>query len=377
MHAIGKLQSHGLKWFMRRMVRELIRPTTRLGQYFKPMSSFYYFCVSKPIHFLIASAKGQNTSSKSTLYFFYDFEVEPITYDFVWALCVANAKREEFGLLFLQVILVPGSVQGLRKETLEYEQVMSYDMRMWRVYSILLASIKLLSCSCGITLCNTREEATLILKNQAGVVYPKQYNTTFPIPYEPELAVVYRQAVMSLRADNQAKAYVTGWLKQQAGNKKVLVITLRQYAHMPERNSNLAAWGRFANYVDKERFFVVFVPDTEEALQDVPQELNGVVFFHPACWNIGLRAALYELAYLNLGVNTGPMSLCWFNARCRYITFKAIVKNRPDTLAMIKEKGFIPDSNPAFANAFQKWVWAEDDFDTIVSEFEQMCHMLA
>ena len=96
-----------------------------------------------------------------------------------------------------------------------------------------------------------------------------------------------------------------------------------------------------------------------------------------ACWNIGIRAALYELAYLNLGVNTGPMSLCWLNARCRYITFKMITKNpSPASLENMSKNGFQFNEAPIFANAFQRWVWEDDEEKIISKEFNLMCQRL-
>ena len=198
MYAIEKLQQHGVKWFIRRVIRELIKPTTGVGLYLKPLSPLFYVFISKPANFIWTSFKFTDTV-KDTLYFFYDFDIEPITYDFVWALCVANARREELGLDFLQVVFVPGTIHGLRAESAKYNHVVNYDSRIWRIYSMLLPCIRLLSCRCGITLCATREEANFIMKNQAKFVYPREYNVTFPIPYSPEEAQLYGQKLLCLQ----------------------------------------------------------------------------------------------------------------------------------------------------------------------------------
>ncbi len=374
MMLIGKLRRNGFKWTARRVVREFIKPTTKVGQCFKPISPFLYYVVSKPLNYILS--KNKNVSS-DTLYFFYDLEVEPITYDFVWALCVANAKRKELGLKVLHVVLVPGELDGLRREAPEYDMVIDQDSRRWRVNAILLSSIRLISCQYGITFCASRKDAEFIRTKQACFIYPSKYNVTFPVPYEPELAVVYGQSCMALSADSQSKKYVSSWLKDKSNNRKVIVITLRQYAYTPERNSNIDAWARFAKELDKDIFFVVFISDLELSLQDIPTQLKDFAFFNQACWNLNLRAALYELAYINLGVNTGPMVLCWFNAACRYITFKTAVKNVPEVpLNMLTDKGFVPGLNPAFTNQFQKWVWKDDSFNTIKEEFKLLCDII-
>lgn len=376
MYILEKLQNYGVKWFLRRVMRESMQPTTRWGQYFKPFAPWLYYALNKPIHF-VQARRHLKESSKDTLYFFYDLEVEPITYDFVWALSVANAEREARNLSTLHVVFVPGTVMGFRKELPAYAKVIDHDARLWRVDAILLPSLQLLPCPYGMTFCATRIDAIQLLEKQAKSVYPTKYNVTFPVPYAPEQAVAFGQSCMALRATHQAKAYVYEWLQRYSNDKKLIVITLREYDYTLERNSNIDAWVRFANELNTDQFFIVFVPDTEQAMRDMHQELQAFHTFMPACWNLGLRAALYELAFLNLGVNTGPMSLCWFNARCRYITFKTAVKNVPEIpLEMITSKGFVPGENPAFCNRFQKWVWEEDEYEVISREFELMCQAL-
>lgn len=377
MYILVKLKEHGWFWFVRRVMQEFINPTTLYGKRLKPASSFVYYLVSKPVNFFCFLTKA-NTKANATLDFFYDFEVEPITYDFAWALCIANATREVLGLSSLRVVFVPGTQQGLRKESAGYEVAVGVDARNWRVYAILLPVLKLLQCPVSIMFCASREEAMLIRAGANQFVIPEKYNVTFPVPHFSNQAMQYRQKLMALRAEPQALTYIFQWLLyQNVTDKKIIVITLRHYAYTPERNSNIKAWAQFANELDHEEFFVVFVPDTEQALGEIPLELNAFQFFYPACWNLNLRAALYETAYLNLGVNTGPMALCWLNSQCCYITFKINVPNVPQApIETLIDRGFVPGENPLFAHAFQKWVWEDDNFEVIYREFLLMCENL-
>lgn len=376
MYLLDKLKSHGFLWFARRVIRELISPTTQLGKNINFMSFPIYYVINKPINFLCGLFKSNQEASRNGLYFFYDLDIEPVTYDFSWALCIANAYRLELGLSFLKIIFVPGTVNGLRKEPLEYEQVVNKNARSWRIYSILLPITKLLTCSYGVTLCLSRDEAAMIRK-QAQFVYPHKYNVVFPIPYLPIDAMQYSRNFLSLRAEEQALEYVSTWLNAHVKNKKIVVITLRQYSFIPARNSNLVAWAEFARAIDPKEYGIVFVPDTEQSLDKAPDIMKNFNFFHPACWNLSLRSALYELAYLNLGVNTGPMALCWLNPKCRYITFKTITDNAPQaSLKVLMDKGFVPNKNPKFATQFQKWVWKEDQTEILLEEFRGMCDLI-
>jgi hypothetical protein len=142
---------------------------------------------------------------------------------------------------------------------------------------------------------------------------------------------------------------------------------------MPARNSQIAEWVSFAETVDPSRFFVVFVPDTNQTL-NLPTEIDGHTVFGEAAWNLSLRMALYERAFINLGVNNGPMGLCWLNARTRYITLRMRTEAVPQTtLAYISSLGFEPYRSLPFATRFQKLLWDEPDtVDVIRREFNLM-----
>ena len=79
-----------------------------------------------------------------------------------------------------------------------------------------------------------------------------------------------------------------------------MTITLRGYGYVTGRNSNIAAWAAFARQLDKARFSVVIVPDTEQCFTGIPAELDGLPIFFEAAIAPGLRMALYQRAYLNL-----------------------------------------------------------------------------
>jgi len=117
----------------------------------------------------------------------------------------------------------------------------------------------------------------------------------------------------------------------------------------------------------------VFVLDTERTLDQFPDGIQGFAVFREVAWNLGLRMALYERAWLNLGVNNGPMALCWLNERTRYITFKILTPGvAGSTVAFNRSRGFEPNESLPFATPFQKWVWEEDTPEVIEREFQAM-----
>ena len=368
-----KIKAQGWRWFMRRVLREILQPVTKTGKYLKPFKFAIYVLLCKPMD--IINYRRSKKTPTDTLYFFYDLEVEPITYNFCWALAIAEARRKEHRLSQLKIIIVPGLSQGLRKEDSEYQTIINDAARWWRIYSILLPMPMLLPNQPSLHFCASREEA-LMIKKEARYRYPDNYNITFPTTHQTKDGLKYKD-FMSFRATSQARAYVSEWLEQRANHRKVIVITLRQYDYTLERNSNITAWAAFAKKLNKKEFFVVIIPDTEKAFHNPPEPLQEFMHFEAACWNMGLRAALYELAYLNLGVNNGPMSLCWLNAHTRYITFKMIVKEQSAaTLENMLKIGFRLNQTPPFANQFQRWVWKDDEEEIISREFDSMYALL-
>ncbi|MBW5802264.1 hypothetical protein FIV31_00165 [Coxiella endosymbiont of Ornithodoros amblus] len=368
-----KIKAQGWRWFMRRVLREILQPVTKTGKYLKPFKFAIYPLLCKFMD--IINYRRSKKSHADTLYFFYDLEVEPITYNFCWALAIAEARRKEHRLLQLKIIIVPGLSQGLRKEDSEYQTIVNDVARWWRIYSILLPTPMLLANQPSLYFCASREEA-LMIKKEARYLYPNNYSVTFPTTHQTKDGLKYKN-FMSFRATAKARTYVSEWLEQRANHRKVIVITLRQYDYTPERNSNITAWAAFAKKLNKKEFFVVIVPDTEKASHSPPKPLQEFTYFEAACWNMGLRAALYELAYLNLGVNNGPMSLCWLNAHTRYVTFKMIVKEQSAaTLENMLKIGFRLNQTPPFANQFQRWVWKDDEEEIISREFDSMYALL-
>jgi hypothetical protein len=153
----------------------------------------------------------------------------------------------------------------------------------------------------------------------------------------------------------------------------LVAITLRRYFYMPARNSNLPAWVAFARGLDASRYCPVFVPDTNDTIEGLPKELRDFVVFPEAAWNVPLRIALYERAFVNLGVNNGPMGLAWLNARVCYATLKIETADVPQSsLGFIRSFGFEPGKSLPFATPLQEWVWEDDTEEAITNAFRRL-----
>jgi len=309
------------------------------------------------------------------LHAFYDLKVAPVTFDFLWFLAGADLRRRQLGLEGVRVVIVPGSHAGLRRERFDYEDVVTIEARRQRIDEILVPACGLLPSCVGVARPSSRREAAQMRGRAGHLVYPTGYEPTLPIyPGPLECLEAARQGeaeIGVLRARREDLEVARGWLESVAGGRKTVTITLRAYNYMPARNSDLAAWTEFARRLDPTHFVPVVVPDSAQSLDDLPADLRAFPVYLDAAHRVGLRMALYELAYLNLGVNNGPMGLCWLDDRTRYVTFKMSTPTVPQTThAYLRSLGFEPGQSLPFATAGQLWCWEDDGADTLWHEFE-------
>lgn len=366
-----KLRTGGITWLAQRLLEEWQLPRTAAGQ-----------SLLRGLR-AVGSAGGRAgiLGEANTLYAFYDLGVAPITFDFLWFLVGAELERQRLGLRAIHAVIVPGPYQGLRKEDPELEHRLDPSARWARVNAVLVPACAFLPSVGGVTVANSRGQAEQLAQLARGAVFPARYEPAFPCypgPHEPLRAAREEGASVGvLRATPADLRAVDEWLAGYGCASPIVAITLRSYDYVPARNSNLAAWIEFARRLDPARFSVVFVPDTAQCLGGSLTGLQDFPVFVEAAMMLGLRMALYQRAYLNLGVNNGPMGLCWLNDQTRYITFKMLSEAAPHTTPEYMEfLGFEIGESLPFATRWQQWVWQDDELDVIESAFAAMLNRL-
>jgi len=372
---IYKLRTGGLPWLAGRLRDEWRMPRTGPGQ--------ALFRSARAVRRSLggSSRPVSGATQPETLYAFYDLGIAPVTFDFLWFLVGAELERERRGLASVHAVIVPGLRDGLRKEDPELERSLDAATRRARITTVLVPACAFLPSLSGVTVASSRAEADRLVTLAVGAVFPARYEPAlprYPGPQEPLRAGRDgRTQVAVLRATPADLRAVEAWLAARGCKPPVVTITLRGYNYVSARNSNIAAWATFARRLCGTRFSVVIVPDTEQCFSGIPPEMHGLPIFPEAAVALGLRMALYERAYLNLGVNNGPMGLCWLNARTRYITFKILSDAAPQTSAEYMEfLGFESGRSLPFATEWQRWVWAEDELPVIEKAFEDMVSRL-
>lgn len=369
------IRSEGLAWVWRRL--RYRTPSTASGRAAHTWFRRVLGALRAPSRSFRQSEAGSSGAGDDTLYAFYDLQVAPITYDACWFAAAADMARRRRGLLRVHFVIVPGTKGGVREERAVYEAAVDVAQRIWRVHNVVIPILTLVPSCTGYTVLPDRRAAESLRANARERVYPEHYEPALPVSHHPSellrLSPGEPAGIGVLRSPLQGLRYVERWMASRLHGRRVISITLRDYAFMTARNSNLDAWAAFARRLDPANYLPVFVPDTERTLDPLPAVLEGFEVLREASWNVGLRMALYESSYLNLGVNTGPLILATMNDRVRLLIFKLITPSVPQTTEeFMRQLGFQIGGQLPFATPFQRLVWEDDALDVIEREFEAM-----
>lgn len=363
-----KLRARGAGWLIRRLWREAFVPTTPATEAIRDRLATVHRWMWRPATY----------RDDDRLTAFYDLEVNPITFDFTWFLVGAEMEARRAGKAGFRLVVVPGLRNGLREEIAEYDVAVDAVNRRWRIDNLLIPLAGLSPACHGIVVCASREEANRYASDMAAT-YPHDYSTAFPraFDYADFNAIADRPGCFSgLRAPEQGRRYLQDWLDRHVRGRRLVTATLRNYDYQLSRNSNLAAWSHFLRGLDRARYAVVIVPDTNSAFEPLA-EFSDLPIMGEAAWNMGLRMALYEMAYANLFVNNGPATLAQFNPVCNYLFVKIVVPDCPQaTEGLLKERGFEPDQSPRFATATQIWWWHDDTAENLEKGFRLLAERI-
>ena len=368
------LRTEGIGWVLRRL-----RYRSPLTPYGRAVHSSLRFLIGLLLALprVFTRALRRTPDDKEVLYAFYDLQVAPISYDVSWFAAAADLTRHRMGLQRIHFVIVPGLKDGLREERKAYEDVIDPPIRLWRLHNIVLPVLTLVPSFAGFSILASRDAASP-LRAAAGLrVYPAHYEPVLPAAHHPTELLTEMgddsNEIGVLRSSIQGLRYMAQWLEPRLAGRRLVTITIRDYTFMAARNSNLEAWVSFARRLDPARYLPVFVLDTERALDASPPALRGFEVFREAPWNAWLRMALYEVSYLNLGVNNGPLFMCALNARTRVLIFKIVTPAVPQTTEeLIATLGFKIGGQLPFATPYQRLVWEDDTLETIEREFHRL-----
>ncbi len=180
--------------------------------------------------------------------------------------------------------------------------------------------------------------------------------------------------IPKLKSPQHYEVLVEKYIKVNKIKKKIVTITLRQSSFNKSKNSNIKNWRKFYNYLIKKNYYPIVLYDFEKVAinEDKNDKFNNFIY---ANIDLRLRLALYEKAYLNLGVSSGPMALLTYSKNSNFIIYKHADKNPSSSSSLSANKtinGLDPNINEQypFYSKTQRIVWdTNDNFGTLKKHF--------
>ena len=101
------------------------------------------------------------------------------------------------------------------------------------------------------------------------------------------------------------------------------------------------------------------------------EQLNGLEVFDQACWNIQLRAALYQRAWMNMGVICGPLTISALMENVLTIMIDRTLDYPRDYAENTLSHGSIPGKVPTLYSKDCHFHLGKDDKQTIMNCFNK------
>lgn len=320
----------------------------------------------------------QKQDSNEILYAFYDLALNPSTYDSAVFAARAEMTRQKLQKKCIHFVIVPSLIAGGRPG--DEQRYGGIEQIKWRQDSVVASVFKLLTHCIACSQLATRGEVYGLL-DQAIHTFPENYHPERPSD-DHRLADAIADWESGgnpycFKAPEIAKQHVQRWLDSFLNDRKLLTLTLREYDYLTERNASLQDWQDFFLTLDAQQYCVVIIRDTDKMFQVLPETLQQYQSFPAASLDVRFRLALYEKAYLNLTVTTGPSSLLYFT-EFPYIQFKTFVPGvRASEIEFHKERtGAEVGSKFPLTRWNQKWFWFEDSRNNIVQEFNELTSII-
>ena len=285
---------------------------------------------------------------------------------------MAEAERASRDLQSFEIILLPGFEEGFRSATYH-----TAEHKHFRVSNIIVPCANNHPKCSGVRSFKTRKDAYEIEKRYSDAIFPPSYKIDEPFGYYAWGAtwqMIHKgNYIQTIRARPEARKWGRSWLKKECGDKKPIVITLREHHYQPERNSDIRETTAFLSSLDAGEYAPVIIRDHEASLGEVPEEIQQFTICPFAPWNIDFRTALYELAYIAMFINNGPWLLGVLNDAVNCV----VTKLATDEVAVssrkwLSEQGFIPDQKPSFLGPHQTVLWNRDRQTNLQHGFDEV-----
>lgn len=297
----------------------------------------------------LASALDHNTVRAV-----YDLDVAPGSFDFMCSMLNVENYRAMNGFSRVKVHFRPGSKDGFRP--IDVIDV-GHEQKNQMLNHVVRPLVRLFGMEETGEMPNPNVIIGAIEVPSDGVV-AFAYSPRFSLEYFNETGnlPVYRESERARR-----------WIRDTLPEGRPYVITLREAAYWPQRNSNMAEWVKFAKTLDGP---VIFVRDTARA--DEP--MDDFPICPKASLDLDKRLALYRYARMNFFVTNGPAGLAHYS---RDIPYLCLFKDAPGYHCY--DQGWLADyiglprgGQFPWAGPHQRLAYVDDTCENIAREWRLM-----
>lgn len=343
--------------FVRRAQNEVLVPSGRLAGAAREL-----YCR------LVPNRSPLSRGNPDRLLLVYDSLCNPVTFDFLHYIYYADWLRGELGKAHLDVMLViRKNVSASREE--HYMAAIGADNIDWRVANIIMPLCRQFA-PAGRVYVLDHEEAFEVVKGYRHV-HPQGYGYASPKSAECRLDAPGMRFRPTLIPSETARSVIDAYFPAEDA-RRLVTVTLRSYAYLAKRNSNIAAWAQFAHDLDPLKYRTVFIPDASPRGVATLEELAGCEVFAPACWNLELRTAIYERAWMNMGVAGGPLAISGILENAITVMIYDPASFPADYLdSFYRTTGVVPGEGPAFYSPRCRFYHGSDNTETIRKAFDE------
>ena len=361
---VKKIQKKGFGWLYARIKKEFVSPNFDITRYMSGRIESL-----RKLYQRNNDAPQNKIVPEDTLLAVYDLNVVPATFDFAYFLAAAETFGKSHGKSKVFVLFLQKNSEHLGDE--EYSSIVSQDSQQWRLNNMLVQLSQLYPACSGYGLLPCDAKVDNFIQNQ--LVYPARYSSTYK-SYAKNYAEIFelidKRLFTGFSALKTGINYIQQWMSCNNITDQMVVITLRNYGYDETRNSNIEEWLKFAHWVKNEGFTPIFVPDTNSCWTSAKELENFIVFTEP-CWNLGLRMAIYEQAFVNFFFSNGTSSIGALNKKIRFIAMIPVIENSIySTADVINSFNLVSGQRRYnFSENHQFLSWKQDTFENIRDEF--------
>jgi hypothetical protein len=338
-----------------------------------------------------AARQLEKSDPSQSLLVVCDFAGFSLSYDVIGLLVLADDARRRGGLARMDVAFVADADDPLMDDR---HASVDYGDRRYLTYlhNLAIDATRLIESVGDVHVFSRRAAFEPLWRQYAadGKVFPPTYTPYRPDYMTKELAgSLYGTARLFSDGIEDGARHVLSpgpveldlaraWLKQHVGSGFAITVTLREAPYETQRNSNVSQWQKLIDAYAEEDITFIVLRDYFTIFE--PPVLTGtnVVTCSEAVLNMPFRAALYQCVDLNLFSASGPASLCFLNAKTRYIIFLLSNTGTASDVERIKwYHGVGPGDNLKGASPFQELVWEEDRFDVMHEALGRMIAKIA